>query len=351
MENSLQSGNEFVVIGANHRSSTMLFRDQLAMSGNDLTTFYKRLLELNSLQSVVLSGPNRTEVFAFYKNIDNPAGEIIRLLSAHAGIPRSEIQAQTYQLHNQDGIKHLFSLCCGLDSLVIGDQQERDHLVISHDQAKHFGISGEDLDFFILKALDLSKRIFKETNINRYPVSIPAACVRVARELHGDLSQCSGLLIGDCEMGKMLTSALLSSNLSKLLVAHPVIKKAEMLGNYFNCHVATLDELVTNLTKADVIITSVNSRKFFLTYESIHSALKLRHRKPFLLIDTGLPGDVDHTTNRLEDAFLYTLDDLEKVTRKNVENREIETEMAWKIINSEINNDSIMYFPSSLNSI
>jgi glutamyl-tRNA reductase len=51
-----------------------------------------------------------------------------------------------------------------------------------------------------------------------------------------------------------------------------------------------------------------------------------------------VPGDVDYAAVELEDAFLYTLDDLEKVTREGVKTREVETNKAWKIVEDEVTN-------------
>ena len=338
MANKIIYKKYFLVVGANHRSSTMLFRDKLAIKDRQLTNVYDRLLDAGIRQSFVLSTKDRTEIYAFHDPLTNPASEIIKLLSSHAGVGRGEIEAQTYVLTSGEAFRHLLAVCCALDSLVIGDPRVSDILNTSYNAAKHAGKTGVELDLLFEEAFTTSKRVFRETEISRRPVSIPAATVQVARDLHGDLSHCSGLLIGAGEMGEMLATSLLSAGLAHLVVTHPTLTKADSIGQNLNCHVGRMEELPILLAKSDIVLTSMNTRRFTLTRDTIKSASTIRRRKPILIIDTGVPGDVDYAAVELEDAFLYTLDDLEKVTREGVKTREVETNKAWKIVEDEVTN-------------
>ena len=327
----------FMVVGANHRSSTMVFRDKLAIKESQMAKVQDRLFEAGVEQSFVLSANDRTEIYVCHDPLSDPASEIIKLLSAHAGVGRRDIEAQTYVLTESEAIKHLFAVCCALDSLVIGDPRTRQFLTSSYNKARLTGMLGVDLSLLIDKALAASKRVLRETEISRRPVSIPAAATQVARDLHGDLAHCYGLLIGAGEMGEMLATSLFSAGLSHLVVTHPNLTTAETLGQQLNCHVGSMEELPQLLAKSDIVLTSVNSRRFTLTRDAVKAATTARRRKPILLIDTGVPGDIDYTTAELEDAFLYSLDDMERVTREGMETQEAETEKAWNIVNEEVN--------------
>ena len=81
----------------------------------------------------------------------------------------------------------------------------------------------------------------------------------------------------------------------------------------------------------------MNSRKFTLNSELLKPVIKIRKRKPIFIIDTGVPGDTDPAIELLEDIFLYSLDDLERVTKAGRKSRTEEAEMAWSIIDEEIN--------------
>ena len=316
----------------------MLFRDKLVIKKSQLANFYDRLLDAGIRQAFVVSNTDRTEIYIFHDPTNKPIAEIIKLLSAHAGFGRGEIESQSYILTNSEAYKHLLAVCCALDSLVIGDTRSRDVINDSHNHAKQAGMTGLELDFLVRNALNTSKRVFRVTRINRQPVSIPAALTGVARDLHGDLGNCTGLLIGAGEMGEMLATSLISTGLAHLVIAHPILSRAESVSQTLNCHVGNMDDLPLLLEKSDLVLTSMNSRQITLTRNTIKTATTKRRRKPILIIDTGVPGDVDFAVADLEDAFLYTLDDLEKVTREGMQTRELETEKAWDIVQVEVNN-------------
>jgi glutamyl-tRNA reductase len=79
----------------------------------------------------------------------------------------------------------------------------------------------------------------------------------------------------------------------------------------------------------------MNTRRYILDAENLKAATKARRRKPIFVIDTGVPGDIDPAVEVLEDVFLYTLDDLERVTRVGRASRAQEAETAWQIIDDE----------------
>ena len=90
--------------------------------------------------------------------------------------------------------------------------------------------------------------------------------------------------------------------------------------------------LSERLQEADIVITSVNTRRFTLDQEIVRAALRARRRRPQFLIDTGVPGDIDQSVEALEDAFLYTLDDLERVTRDGRSSREADAQSARDLV-------------------
>ena len=115
----------------------------------------------------------------------------------------------------------------------------------------------------------------------------------------------------------------------------PIAAKAEAIGQELNCHVGDMETLPALLAKSDIVLTSMNSRRFTLSIDTTREAIKKRHRKPMFLIDIGVPGDIDQTIESLEDAYLYSLDDLERVTRTGWNSRARDAEKAWAIVDEE----------------
>ncbi len=332
-----QIEGSLIVIGANHRSSTMLLRDRLYISETALPSFYKRLRDAGFDQAIILSTTDLTEIIiaAPPTSLLETSAEVVKLLSAHAGESRSEIESQTYTLSDLEAVRHVFAIASALDGLVVGDTQMLGHLRSAHRMARSNAMTGDFLDQLIALSQKTAERIARETEIGHRPISIAAAAVQVARDLHGALARSSCLLIGAGEMGEMLASSMRSAGLSNLIVSHPSSARADTLGQHLNCHVGAMEDLPLLLTQADIVLTSMNTRRYILDAEALKTATKARRRKPIFVIDTGVPGDVDPAVEALEDVFLYTLDDLERVTREGRESRAAEAETAWAIVDEE----------------
>jgi glutamyl-tRNA reductase len=183
-------------------------------------------------------------------------------------------------------------------------------------------------------AIATSEQVYRETGLGQRPVSISAAAVDVARDIHGDLAALRGLLIGAGEMGELLGSSFLAAGLGHLDVTHSLETRAEAMAQQLNCHAVSFAGLSERLQEADIVITSVNTRRFTLDGDIVGAALRARRRRPQFLIDTGVPGDIDRSVEDIEDAFLYTLDDLERVTREGRSSREADAQSARDLVSN-----------------
>ena len=314
----------------------MLLRDKITVSESQLPSFYDRLADAGLSESLVVSAGDRKEIYGYAADRDIAVSEIIKLLSARSGLGRSEIETQTYVLSGQDAIRHFLAVYCGLDGLVVGDPRMPDRIEKNRQAAQTAGAAGSAMIALVDGAKHVSARILRETDIGRRPVTISATAVQVARDIHGSLGECSALLIGSGEMGEMLASSLLAGGLKHLVATHPLSSRADAVAQQLNCHVGDMDDLPALLKRADIVLTSVNSRRFVLAADQVQAATAARRRKPIFLIDTGVPGDVEANVENVEDAYLYNLDDLERVTREGRSNREAEAEKAWSILDDEL---------------
>lgn len=321
-----------LIVGADHKSSTMMARDRLFMREAMLPPFYDRLRGAGFAEALVISTSDRTDVVTVDDGVEDAAGEIRRLLAAHAGLPRGEIASETYALEGRDAVKHIFAVASALDSLVVGDARVQDSVRWAYGYAQRRGTIGAWLQPLMERAFALAERIDRETELARRPSSIPAAAVHVARDLHGDLARCRALMIGTGEMGELLASAFVAAGLANLVVTHPIPARAESAAQILNCHAGDFSDLAKLLQGADIVLTAVNTRRFVLDRDSVLRAVTARRHKPIFIVDTGVPGDVDPAIAQVEDAFLYTLDDLERVTRLSARGHEKAAGRAWDMI-------------------
>jgi len=325
-----------LVVGANHRSSSLTLRDRLFVEERAMPAFLRRLREAGIEQAIVLSTCDRVEIQATHDTPQAAAPIISRVLAEHAELRPADLNGQTYMLTDTEAVKHIFSVAASLDSLIIGEPQVFGQVKDSHRLSREAGLVGSELEAILQAAYHTAKRVRSETAVGERPVSISAAAVQLAKDLHGDLSRCAGLLIGAGDMGELVAGDLLSAGLDRLSVVHPTETRAEPLARRLGCHVGNFERLDELLPEVDIVLTSMGTRRHVIVADKVKAMLAARKRRPVFLIDTGIPGDIDPAADKLDGAFLYDLNDLEKVAMEGRASREGQARNAWKILEGEL---------------
>ncbi|MBM3564855.1 MAG: glutamyl-tRNA reductase [Alphaproteobacteria bacterium] len=326
----------YVAVGANHRSSVMALRDRLFIEPAALPVFIGRLRAAGLAQGVVLSTCDRIEVQAAAADPDRAARAILDVLAAHGDVARAELDGQTYALADEDAVRQAFAVAGSLDSLVVGEPEVLGQVKDAYALSRDAGFSGPEMDALMQAALAAAKRIRSETAIGRRPVSIAAAAVEIAREILGDLDARRGLVVGGGDMGEIIVREMQAAGLRDLTVVHPNERRAEAAARAFGCHAAALEPLAERLAAVDVVIASLGQRRHLIGPEAVGEALRRRRRRPIFLIDAAVPGDIDPAVNDLDGAFLYTLDDLERVAMRGRSVREQEADNARRVLEEEV---------------
>lgn len=325
-----------VVVGANHRSSSLALRDQLFVEDGAVPAFLDRLRAAGLSQAIVLSTCDRVEILVCHPDTGRATAIATEALAARAGLPRDGLAGQLYALIGAEAVRHCFAVTSALDSLVIGEPHVLGQVKAVHRLSRDAGMCGAEIEALLQAAYAAAKRVRNETQIAERPVSIASAAVRIARDLHGDLARCGGLLIGTGDMGELVAESLLAAGLSRLVVTAPRAARAETLAKALGCHAAAFEDLPTVLPEADIVLTSVGNRHTVVAPDMMLAALKKRRRRPIFLVDAGIPGDVDPAVNRVDGAFLYDLTDLERVAMEGRATREAAARAAWDIIAVEV---------------
>ncbi|MBC8269479.1 MAG: glutamyl-tRNA reductase [Rhodospirillaceae bacterium] len=329
-----------LVVGANHRSSSMILRDRLFVEDTDAPFILERLKNAGIEQALVLSTCDRVEVQAFCKapatDDEQTARLIIEILAEHGELGPAEMDGQTYVHWDQEAVRQIFAVTSSLDSLIIGEPQVLGQVKAAHRIAKQAGMTSGGLESILQAAYSTAKRVRNETGIGERPVSIAAAATQLAGDLHGDLDRCTVVLVGGGEMGELIAYDMMAAGLSKLVATHPTERRAEEAARRLDCHTRPFEDLATLLAEADIVLTALGRRRQAITASMVENAISTRRHKPIFLIDTAIPGDIDPLVERIEDAFLYSLDDLERVAMEGRAGRENESGAAWKIIDADV---------------
>ncbi len=335
MESAGRSAN-LLVVGANHRSSAARTRDSLLLEGTAREKFLRLLPAAGAGQAVTLSTCARTEVQSFCADPASAAEAVTALFAERAGTDESAIASELYVKRGADAARHVFRLAAALDSPVVGDPQIAGQVREAREAARTAGTVGPELDALLDAALAAAGRVQKETPIGRRPVSMAAVARRLARDVHGDLSGCSALMLIGADMGELVADHILASGLRSLTVAARIPARAEAAARRRNCHHAPIDDLPELLAGSDIVVSALGTGRRALTAALLGPALARRRRRPILLLDAAVPGDIAPDVDSLEGAFVYGLADLERIAESGLARREDATKAAETILDGEI---------------
>ena len=327
-----------VVVGANHRSSTMMMRDRIFIEENRIPVLLDKMGAGGVEQAVLLSTCDRVEAIGVTDDPDAFRTAALAVLAGEGECDVAELAEQTYTLTDAEAVGHVFTVTASLDSLMVGEPQVLGQVKQAHRQAREAGFVKAELETLMQAAYSAAKRVRNETKIGEGPVGMAASAVQIARDVFGDLARCRALLIGAGDMGEMIARDMLEAGLGGLTVTHPREDRAATLAGDLNAHHAdfsTLDEL---LRENDIVLSALGTRNFRLAKDPVAAAIKARRYKPLFIVDAGVPGDVAPEVEQLEEAFVYGLGDLEQVALKGRAGREQEADMAKAIIGEEVAN-------------
>jgi glutamyl-tRNA reductase len=324
------------IVGANHRSSALAVRDALFIDDPEVPLALESLRQSGMTEVVLLSTCDRVEVLLCADDPAATAAQAAHFLAQRAGTVTDDLTPHLYTLSGDQALRHLFAVGGSLDSLMIGEPHILGQLKAAHRHSRDAGLCGADLETIFQSAYGCAKRVRSETSIGEGPVSVAACAVRVAKDLFGDLSRLRLLLAGGGDMGDLIAESLQGQGLKHVTVTARRHGRAEQLARSLNAHTLPFDGLSAALVDAEIVITAIGGRTWAITEEALRAALKKRRQRPILLVDVGIPGDVETAVDRVDNAFLYSLEDLERLAEKGRAQREKTARDAWAIVEAEV---------------
>ncbi|MDH3229203.1 MAG: glutamyl-tRNA reductase [Alphaproteobacteria bacterium] len=323
------------VVGATHRSSTIALRDRLFIDDAAAPDLFKRLADAGVGQAIVLSTCDRVEVQGMSGTPLEAIDTVLGIFADRAGEEIAAIAGEIDSLTGNPAVRRIFGVAASLESQVVGEPQVLGQVKAGHRLAARYGMVGPELETLLQAAYMVAKRVRTETPIAERSVTLASGAVQIARDVHGDLSGVNGLILGLGDMGDLIGGQLRLAGLARTVLTGPS-RRSEAEARRTGCNFTPFEALDDALVEADIIVTASGAGRYLVTAEAMERALKRRRHRPVLVIDGGVPGDVDPAVHELDDAFVYTLDDLELVARENRAGREAAAEDAWRIVDAAV---------------
>ena len=326
-----------IVVGLSHKTAPVEIRERVAFSPNQIEKPLRELVALDDIiEGVIVSTCNRVEIYATTRDIAGGVARIKRFMAEYHRIPFETLEPHLYSYHSEAAIRHVFRVASSLDSMVVGEPQILGQIKTSYGYAAEYKSSGIILNRFLHKAFSVAKRVRTETRIASSAVSVAFAAVELAKKILGDLSDKTVMLIGAGEMCELAAKHFLNSGAKGVMVTNRTFERAERLAEDFGGEAVRFEEMFAHLHRADIVLSSTGAPHIIIGPKDVEEVVKRRRFKPMFFIDIAVPRDIDPKVDDLENAYLFTVDNLQEIVQANLAQRNREAEKAEEIISQEI---------------
>ncbi|WP_198332253.1 glutamyl-tRNA reductase [Psychrobacter aquimaris] len=338
-----------VVIGVNHKTAPVALRERLALVGDDVNVALKQL-EAFTDGSVIVSTCNRTEIYALVPQLVEP--QDISSVSTHGAVGAqtssaaisahilkikawladfkqlslSEVDPYLYVHRDTHALTHWLRVAAGLDSMILGEPQILGQIKRSVQLAQEQKALSNQLGWIVDQVFAAAKRVRNETKVGAQAVSLSYAAAKLVTQIFDDLPSRTLLVVAAGEMNRLVATHIAGLGVGRVIICNRNPERAEALAVELRraghlVEVRPLQELPQVLAEADIVSSCSGSMDVLIDKTMTLRALKQRRYQPMLMIDLAVPRDIDSTISRIDDVYLYSVDDLQHVIAGNIEQR------------------------------
>jgi glutamyl-tRNA reductase len=327
---------KLLLIGLNHRTAPVAVRERYAIAGDRLEGLLEKLAQLPPLaEAVIVSTCNRTELIAAAPDAAAGREVLARFLHGEIGDGAAG-RDQTYELEERAVVEHLFQVAASLDSMVVGEVQILGQLKEAYRGALGARALGPLLHRAFQHAFRTAKKVRSETGLGAASVSVARVGVQLARRVFEDLAGKRVLLLGAGATAEAALLGLRDAGAREFTLINRTLSTARQLAERFGGRARELDALDAELARADVVITSVQVDRPLLSRERLERVDAQRRGTPTLVIDLGVPRNVESSANELPDVYVFDLDDIEAEAERGRAQRADSMPAAHAIVSAEV---------------
>ena len=337
-----------LLVGINHTTASVALREKVAFPPEIIADALRDLSAQKTVnEAVLVSTCNRTEIYLdvaghpeqeseseLHKNRElvDQRQWVIEWLSGYHQLPAEDLAQCVYFFGDEDVIKHLMRVSCGLDSMILGEPQILGQIKSAYAVSVDLGLVSSALSRVFEESFSIAKQVRTDTAIGENPVSVAYAAAMLAERIFSDLSSLHVLLIGAGRTIELVARHLVDKGIHHLVVANRTLDNALEIASRFDGHGALLSDIPEQLVDADIVVSSTNSQLPLLGKGAVERALKQRRHKPMLLVDLAVPRDIEPEVGQVADAYLYSIDDISGVIEDSQKSREEAAAQADSII-------------------
>lgn len=338
-----------LALGLSHRSAPVTLLERVALSGEVRLKLMTEMVNTSAVnEAMVVSTCNRTEVYADVDQFHPGVAAICELLSQYTGVSQEELTQHCYVHYEERAVQHLFSVACGLDSMVVGEGQILGQVRNALKDAQHVGTLGRVLNDLGQRALRVGKRAHTETRLDKAGASMVSFGLTVAgrfltpdREpqpsaaaavcpVDGDtgvevsaalpdpqlLTGRRIMVLGAGSMSALAANTVARHGASTILIANRTFNRAQRLAECLTegyesvrSSAVPFEDAARHLADIDLVISCTGAQGIVLTAEQV-AAGGDRATRPLVFLDLALPHDIDKAVRKLPGVHLVDIEEL-----------------------------------------
>jgi glutamyl-tRNA reductase len=326
---------ELQLFGINHKTTKLSERELFIINESNQEEF-KKFIKLNfgdQIESfVALSTCNRTEVYLFANG--SIASSVMHKTAEFLGC--SDFIAQdSYILDNNKALEHMCCVASGLDSQVLGEQEIFGQFKKAIQSSASIKTLHGRLQQLTDEVISIAKAARTETNIGVNPLSISGLSLKIVKEIFEDPEQQQVTVVGAGQMALGVIEHFYDNSIRNIHAVNRT-KKTLDISDAISFETSNLSQLASIIQSTDILIASISTPLPIIGKGLIEDAFRNRQNKPMLLIDLGVPRNIEDQVRDLENAYLFSIEDMELVTQENLEERTEEAQKAIDLIKNKV---------------
>ena len=332
-----------IALGLNHTTAPLAIRERVAFGPDEIAPtigkILSRLSEADSGQiteAMILSTCNRTEIYAAAKDPALAKAALQTFIADEKGLTEESFAPHTYWLEDLAVVRHAYSVASGLDSMVLGETQIVGQMKKAEKTAREAKGLRLMLNTLFQRTFTVAKEVRTATEIGAHSVSMAAAAVRLANRLFGQLTEQNVLFVGAGEMIELCAAHFAAQDPKSMTVANRSLDRGQALAEQIGGRSMRLADLPSRIAEFDIIISCTASALPIIGLGMIERAIKARLHKPVFIVDLAVPRDVEEEVARLDDVYVYTVDDLGQVVQSGKAERMAAVAESMAIIDKRV---------------
>jgi glutamyl-tRNA reductase len=285
-----------LVLGISHHSAPVALLERVALDPDGVAKLTRDVADSPHVNEVVVVATcNRVELYLRVERFHAALFDVTELLSRHSGVPVDDLTAHLYVHYENRAVHHLFSVACGLDSMVVGEPQILGQLRSALRSAQEAGSVGPVLHELLQQALRVGKRAHAETGLDRAGASLVGVALDLAAQVLDGLEGRSALIVGAGSMSALSAATLRRYGVGDIVIANRTYNRAQHLAASVDGRAVALGDghdLAAAIADVDMLVSCTGAVGTVITSDLMTRAQTARSQRPLVVLDLALPHDV-----------------------------------------------------------